>query len=126
LPKAIEWIRAQKAVADRFGLKLIAYEGGQHLVGVGGGENNETLTTLFHAANRHPRIAAIYEKYYQAWEDLGGDLFCYFSSVSRWSKWGSWGILEYFDDDPMASPKFRATMAWAYKLGQPVWHPRSN
>ncbi|MGB4727197.1 MAG: hypothetical protein WBH86_07315 [Thermogutta sp.] len=126
LPKAIEWIRAQKAVADRFGLKLIAYEGGQHLVGVGGGENNETLTKLFHAANRHPRMATIYEKYYQAWEELGGDLFCYFSSVSRWSKWGSWGILEYFDDDPMASPKFRATMAWAHKLGQPVWHPRSN
>lgn len=126
LPQAIEWIRAQKAVADRFGLKLVAYEGGQHLVGVGGGENNETLTALLQAANRHPRMAKIYEKYYQAWEDNGGDLFCYFSSVSRWSKWGSWGILEYFDDDPEKSPKFVSTMAWARKLGQPVWQPRSR
>lgn len=123
LPKAIEWMRAQKAVADRFGLKLVAYEGGQHLVGVGSGENNEALTALLHAANRHPRMAKIYERYYQGWENVGGDLFCYFSSVSRWSKWGSWGILEYFDEDPAAAPKFVSTMAWARKWGQPVWTP---
>lgn len=126
LPRAIEWMRAQKAVADRFGLKLVAYEGGQHLVGVGGGENNETLTALLHAANRHPRMARIYDKYYQAWEEVGGDLFCYFSSVGRWSKWGSWGILEYFDEEPAASPKFLSTMAWARKWGQPVWAPESR
>lgn len=123
LPQSIDWIRKQKAVADKFGLRLIAYEGGQHLVGVGGGENNETLTRLFHQANRDPRMGRIYERYYQAWEEIGGDLFCHFSSVSRWSKWGSWGILEYYDEDPHQSPKFTTTMAWAKKLGQPVQSP---
>lgn len=123
LPQAIAWIRGQKEVADKFHLRLIAYEGGQHLVGVGGGENSEIMTALFHQANRDPRMARIYDRYYQAWEESGGDLFCYFSSVSRWSKWGSWGMLEFFDEDPGQSPKFMSTMGWAKRLGQPVYLP---
>jgi len=120
LPKSIEAIRATKQVADKYDLTLTAYEGGQHMVGVGGGENNEKMTRLFHAANAHPRMGKIYEKYYDAWTDAGGDLFCYFSSVGRWSKWGSWGIMQFYDDDPAKSPKFMSTIGWAKKLGQPV------
>ncbi len=123
LPQAIDWIGRQKQVADKYGLKLIAYEGGQHLVGVGGGENNQKMTALFHAANAHPRMGRIYRQYYQAWTAAGGDLFCYFSSAGRWSKWGSWGILQYYDDDPLESPKFMATMRWARQCGQRVSLP---
>lgn len=120
LPQSIEWIERSKAVADKYGLKLMTYEGGQHAVGVGGGENNEGLTKLLHAANAHERMEGIYEKYFAAWEQAGGDTFCYFSSVGRWSKWGSWGMLEYYDEDVSKSPKGRATMRWAKKLGQEV------
>ena len=120
LPKSIGAIRATKEVADRHGLMLLAYEGGQHMVGVAGGENNETMARLFQAANAHPRMGKIYGKYFDAWEQSGGDLFCYFSSVGRWSKWGSWGIMQYFDDDPAESPKFMAAMRWAKKCGQRV------
>lgn len=120
LPQAIQWIMAQKKIADRYGLRLIAYEAGQHLVGVSGGENNQAMTRLFLAANRHPRMGRIYDRYYQAWQEAGGDLLCYFSSVSRWSKWGSWGIMEFYDQDPNDCPKFLSTMAWARSLGQPV------
>ncbi len=120
LPQSLRWIEGQKRIADKYGLKLIAYEGGQHLVGVGGGENNEKVTQLFQAANRHPRMGEIYGKYYQAWTDAGGDLFCYFSSVGHWGKWGSWGIMQYYDDDPARSPKFTSTMRWAKQCGQRV------
>ena len=120
LPESIGWIQGQKKVADKYGLKLVAYEGGQHMVGVGGGENNETVMKLFHAANRHPRMGEIYRQYYAAWTEAGGDLFCYFSSVGSWSKWGSWGILQFYDDDPLQSPKFLATMRWAKECGQKV------
>ncbi len=123
LPRAIEAISRSKETADKFGLLLVAYEGGQHLVGVAGGENNEKLTRLFQAVNAHPRMADIYQKYYQAWTAAGGDLFCYFSSVSRWSKWGSWGILQFYDEDPRKSPKFMSTMRWARQLGQNVFLP---
>jgi len=120
LPRSIEWIRKQKQLADEHDLKLIAYEAGQHLVGTGGGENNEKMTRLFHEANRHPRMGGIYRKYYEAWEAEGGDLLCHFSSIGRWSKWGSWGLMQYYNDNPADYPKYKATIEWAKELGQPV------
>jgi hypothetical protein len=120
LPEAVGWIRESKKVADERGLRLVAYEAGQHLVGVGGAENDEALTRLLQAANRHPRMGAIYRKYLEAWEREGGDLLCHFSSVSKWSKWGSWGLLEHADEDPRTSPKFMAVMEWAKARGQTV------
>jgi hypothetical protein len=51
-----EVIRKQVETARRFKVELFAYEGGQHLVGHGGAENNETLTDRLIAANRHPRM----------------------------------------------------------------------
>ncbi len=124
LPKSIRAIQETKRVADKYGLKLIAYEGGQHMVGVAGGQDNETMTKLFHAANAHPRMGHIYDKYYRAWMEAGGGLLCYFASVGRWSKWGSWGIMQYYDEDPAKSPKFMSTMHWAKRWGQPVNLPR--
>lgn len=123
LPETIRWIQGNKKVADKYGLKLVCYEAGQHMVGVGGVENNAAITKLFHAANRHPRMGEVYRKYYEAWGKEGGDLLCYFASTGAWSKWGSWGILEYYDDDPTKSPKFTATMRWVKSLGQRVVVP---
>jgi hypothetical protein len=120
LPESIGWIRDNKKVADEHGLTLVAYEAGQHLVGVQGGENNEQLTKLLHAANAHPRMGQIYDAYLDAWAVGGGDLLCHFSSVGNWSKWGSWGALQYYDDDPARSPKFVAIMKWAKARGQDV------
>lgn len=123
LPECIRWMRENKKVADQFGLKLVAYEAGQHFVGVAGGENNDNLTKLLHRANAHPRMAGIYAKYFAAWEAGGGDLLCHFSSVGQWSKWGSWGLLQFADDDPKQSPKFVATVRWARQLGQQISSP---
>jgi hypothetical protein len=116
LPECIGWMRTQKAVADKYGLKLVCYEAGQHLVGVGGGENNEDLTKLLIAANHHSRIGGIYTKYLDAWRDLGGGLMCIFSSVGTSSKWGSWGLLEGADET--SSPKFDAVTQWNQKYSR--------
>jgi len=120
LPRSIRHMRDTKEVADEYGLLLVAYEAGQHMVGVGGGHDNDAMTRLFHAANAHPRMGQIYDRYFEAWAQAGGDLMCYFSSVGRWSKWGSWGALQYYDDDPAKSPKFQAIIRWASKWGQSV------
>jgi hypothetical protein len=124
LPQAVKWMHDNKAVADAFRLKLVAYEGGQHLVGIGGGENNEALTKVLQEANASPRLAGIYRRYFDAWEKADGDLFCYFSSVGTWSKWGSWGALQYADDEPSRSPKFLTIMQWAASRGQAVQVPK--
>jgi hypothetical protein len=120
LPQCIDWMKDNKTVADQYGLQLVCYEAGQHFVGVAGGENNEQLTQLLHTVNAHPRMVGIYARYFDAWEENGGDLLCYFSSVSGWSKWGSWGLLQYADDDLTRSPKYTATITWARSLGQPM------
>lgn len=123
LPESIRWIEANAKVAKAHGLRLVAYEAGQHFVGLSGGENDAGLTRLLQEVNSHPRMAKLYADYFAAWERHGGDLLCHFSSVGAWSKWGSWGLLQHQDDDPRQSPKFRAVMAWGKKLGMPVTEP---
>jgi hypothetical protein len=112
LPQSLGWISTQKAVADKYGLKLVAYEAGQHLVGVGGAQNDDALTAVFMAANRHPRMGGLYARYLDAWQAAGGDLLCIFSSTGRWSKWGSWGLTEYLDEGESGHPKYKAVMEW--------------
>src|SRR5208282_5752139 len=70
-------------------LQLMAYEGGQHLVGVQGAENNDKLTRLFHEANRQPGMKDLYEQNLNDWQAAGAGLFCVFSSTGKYTKWGS-------------------------------------
>ncbi len=116
LPEAIGWMAESKRVAGEFGVDLIAYEAGQHAVGVLGGENVESATSLFMAANRHARMGRIYSRYLDAWKSAGGGLCAIFSSIGGWSKWGSWGLLEFQDDD---TPKYRAVVEWNRKNQSP-------
>lgn len=103
---------AYAALAKKHGLQLFAYEGGQHLAGYGGAENNKALTSLFHAANRHPGMKDLYLRNLKDWQEAGGGLFCVFSSLGRYSKWGSWGLLESHDQDPATAPKFQAILEY--------------
>lgn len=118
LPESTKWMNDQKAICDKYQLQLIAYEGGQHLVGVGNAPNNEALNKLLIAANDNPRMGAIYDKYFDAWRAAGGGTFSYFASTGRWSKWGSWGVLQNWDDNPATSPKYQAIARFAKANGQ--------
>jgi hypothetical protein len=88
-------IQAQMQIAQSHGVELVAYEGGQHLVGYGGAENNERLTELFISANRDPRMGELYRRHLDLWWGAGGGLYALFSSMSAPTKWGSWGLLEF-------------------------------
>ena len=94
-------------LARQENLQLLAYEGGQHLVGVGGSVvNNQAITDLFIAANRDPRMGEIYRDYLQEWFNRGGDLFAIFNDIGQPAKFGSWGVLESVNQD--SSPKYDA------------------
>jgi hypothetical protein len=110
-------ITAYAAEARKRKLRLLAYEGGQHLAGYQGAENNERLTRLFHAANRHEGMGDLYRRHLKDWAEAGGGLFCVFSSTGRYSKWGSWGLLEYAGQDPATAPKYRAIRDYLDGLG---------
>jgi hypothetical protein len=53
MEETFDHIREHKALAEENGVGLIAYEAGQHLVGVGEAVNNQTLTDKLIALNRH-------------------------------------------------------------------------
>jgi hypothetical protein len=101
-------IAVYAAEARKRKVQLMAYEGGQHLAGFQGAENNEKLTRLFHEANRHPGMKDLYRQNLKDWQTEGGALFCVFSSAGTYSKWGSWGLLEYPGQDVQTAPKYQA------------------
>ncbi len=110
LPQAIENMKGQAEIATRFGVDLVAYEGGQHFSAVGGVENDEKINALYDAINRHPRMKNFYLRYLKAWHDQGGKLFMNYTNVGAYSKWGRWGLKEYMDQPRADAPKFDAVM----------------
>jgi hypothetical protein len=119
LPQAIGWMNAQAAAAKARGKPLIAYEGGQHLAGHGGVENNTTISALFDSANRDPRMGALYQRYLNAWKASGGTLMTHYLSCRGYNKWGRWGALEYLGQPRAEAPKFDAIQTFIEK--NPVW-----
>ena len=94
-------------VAQEYGLEMVAYEGGTHVVGVPGrneaGEwvnvvNDPEMTEFFIELNRRPEMADLYQQVLQGWKAAGGTLFAHFVDVGRPSKWGSWGALSHLED----------------------------
>lgn len=113
-----------KAMADKYGLKLVAYEAGQHMVAfVKDQELVRKISRTMHACNRHPRMGAMYTRYYDEWAKLGGAEFAVFSSISAWSNHGAWGLAEYYDSPPADYPKLAATLEAGRQWGQPVQAP---
>jgi hypothetical protein len=110
---ALQQMQSNAAVAKKYGVKLVGYEGGQSLASWGGAENNATLTALFKAANRSPRMYAVYTTYLQNWVAAGGDLFAHFTDVTAYTKYGSWGSMEYQGQDPATAPKYQALLVFA-------------
>ena len=105
------FMTGQAQVAANYGVELVAYEGGQHIVALPVDRDNDALTQHLIAVNRHPRMEQIYHKYMRTWDQAGGGTFLHYSFVYPASKWGSWGALEYLDQDIDTAPKFKALLA---------------
>lgn len=94
-------------VAKRFGVSLVAYEGGAHLTSYQFPDDKVAkMTALFTAVNRHPRMREVYKAYLNQWKQSGGKLFNQFTDVAAPSKWGFWGALEYQNQEISTAPKY--------------------
>lgn len=102
----IKSFQYQAGVAQKYGLKMVAYEGGQHLVGVRGVENDQQLANFLVALNRRPEMQGLYTKLLDGWKQSGGTLFNHFVDAATPGKWGSWGSLENITQ--LTSPKYTA------------------
>lgn len=108
LPRAKALMLAHAAVARKHGLPMIAYEGGQHLWEMEGKEPE--AQALFNAANRDPRMGALYARYLEDWTEAGGGLFMHELDCARCDKGGCWGAVERLGQPRFEAPKYDALM----------------
>lgn len=111
IPIRIEWLMNYKQLADQYSaslgrhIPLITYEGGQGLAG-----EDKFYQPLYYAAQQDPRMYTAYQKLFQGFRDLGGELFMHYSYVSRDTRYGSWGTLKYQDQPISDAPKYQALL----------------
>lgn len=110
-PEAVEQLRSaiqqsarqserHKEIADRAGLKLIAYEGGQH------------VTKKAAAINRHPAMYELYQEYLREMSKYFAH-FSHYNHVGQAGDRGAWGALEYTGQPLDQAHKYRALAEWA-------------
>jgi hypothetical protein len=119
LPKVLGYIREQKALADKYKVDLIAYEGGQGLVDFKTKNDTEHPNPLLYAANRDPRMGGLYTQFLQGWKAAGGKLFAHYSSPRSYQKYGTWGTKEYITQPLSEAPKYQAIRD--FMRGNPCW-----
>ena len=106
-----------KGSTEKYGLGMVAYEGGQHITANGHVLRDDEAVIDFHIAiSRDPRMKDVYTSMLDLWQEYGGGLHVHFVDVAAPSKWGSWGALEHLDQP--SSPKWEALMEFNQKLAQ--------
>jgi hypothetical protein len=102
-----QWVQ----LANKYGVVLAGYEGGQHLAASYVDQANPTIVNNYIAANRHPRMYDLYRTYLKQWDDLTNkSLMCLFNSVYQPNKAGSWGLMEYEGQPLSSAHKYRAVL----------------
>lgn len=94
----------QAQVAQRHGLKLVMYEGGTHVVGLGPQTDDAALTAFFIRLNYSEQMGALYADLLRGWKAVTDTPFNAFVDVLQPSKWGSWGALRHLGDN---TPRWR-------------------
>jgi hypothetical protein len=115
LPEARLTMQWQMDAAQRYGLPLIAYEGGQHLTTIGPYERDDAMNALFQAANRDPRMGALYDRYLRDWDEVSGHgLFLHLGNCAASDRGGLgyFGSLEYLAQPRAEAPKYDALQRW--------------
>lgn len=103
IPQVIAQWAADKALADKYGMGLVAYEGGQHLLqsaflsGISDADLT-TLTTFLAGFVRSQAMADLYHELWVAWAQVSDGPFMQFGDVAEVSKFGAWGLFTALGD----------------------------
>ena len=100
-------VKEQFAVAQKFGVDLIAYEGGQH------------LGTNALAPNKDPRMYPLYIDYLNAINPYL-ELFCHYTHAGNFSNGGCWGAKQFTGQPEAQAHKYRALKDWENNNPQEV------
>ena len=96
--------RENKAIADKYGKRYVAYEAGQHVIAPA------AKATLDTALQRSPLMYDIYKRYIADWKAQMGDTMTLYSATGTISQYGSWGMREYAGQSLAETPKRRAVL----------------
>ena len=119
VPSIIKMVKIQSDVAKKYGVSLVAYEGGQHLVAYKTHSVNEGPNRHLIYANKDRRMAELYYQFLKGWQSAGGTTFVAFSAPRIHTWLGSWGIKEYITQPASEAPKYMALMA--FNKNEPCW-----
>ena len=92
-------------IARKYGLKLMMYEGGTHVVPMQGQQGNTELSAFFIHLNYSPEMGALYRDLLAGWRAISDTPFNAFVDVKTPGPFGSWGALRHLHDD---NPRWRA------------------
>ena len=103
-----------KAVADRHGVAMWVYEGGNELAGGSAGSPYLVqLQRLFEAAQRDPRMADAYTRVLNHWKVQDGGLYMVFESTGSYSAVrGNATLLEWTGQPRRDAPKYDAVLSF--------------
>jgi len=107
---------------------VIAYEGGPSIYtdNIDGSDSRDDgITTFMEAMNRQPGMRDVYAIHLAMARSKGLRSHVAFVDCGSWGKYGQWGHLEYLDQDPNASIKWRFILDWIDQMRQvrPVDQP---
>jgi len=109
LDNVYKMLERQKVQADNFKVKLVAYEGGQHLVAPGTRSTKDHPNPQLIGANRANPMETMYIEFLNNWKRITGDqLFVTFSTPRPPQFFGSWGLKEHLNQPDSKAPKYRA------------------
>ncbi|WP_299872426.1 hypothetical protein [uncultured Cocleimonas sp.] len=112
MDSTLNYIKKQANVAKSYGVDLVAYEGGQHLVDWNTRKVDEHPNKLLYAANRDPRMGILYDELMEGWQRNGGKLFVAFSAPRIYSWYGSWGLKEHIRQPRSEAPKYDSLLRY--------------
>lgn len=135
-PSALEGtllkIKKQAKVAQEHNVKLMTYEGGQHLTIMGSmGKLNQKrkneLRGLFRDANRDPRMKERYLTLLKQWKEQHKEndsisLFTLYTMAQSYYDYGSWGMKEWLTQEREQAPKHDALMEFQEETVIPWWN----
>lgn len=107
IDSVLDQVAKQAELVKPYGVKLVAYEGGQHLVHYGTKSKGQHPNRILQAAQHDPRMEQAYIKLLQGFRQHG-DLFMAFSAPRIDGHFGFWGVKTHINEDPARAPKFRA------------------
>ncbi len=105
IPQVKKVWKQQAKLAKRHGLRLVGYEGGQHVhhsFAVRGlaEEEVEQLSEFMADFVRSSEMGNLYKALWKAWAEVSDGPFMQYTDVSHVSKWGAWGVRMHLDDNP--------------------------